>query len=787
MKFLFLLFTAILAGVSAIFAQSGSLQPTIDTPVYFDISPPLRAMYQPAVKPTDRSWKEWTVPNRFNPNEPAGDHLQPPFVDPVWQETMGSLVIDTIISNFEGINASGSVPPDTYGEAGPEHYFQVVNTSYAIFNKTGEVVFGPVPNGSIWQGIPNNANSGDAVVLWDEEAQRWLFSQFSLPNYPAGPFFQMIAVSQTADPMGAWYRYQYEFPYMPDYPKFGVWPDGYYMSSNNFGTGFSNNGAYGYDRDAMLSGDPDAVRISFTLQAGGAGFGFSTMYPSDCDGEFPPLGTPNYFGFIKRSGSQYFGIYEFHADFDEPSNSTFGNLLQLPVSAFNADLDGIPQLGTSIKLEDISDRLMYNNKFRKFNDHWAMVANHTVNVGGGRAGVRWYEFRKGSGAWTIHQEGTYAPQDGLSRWMGSMAIDTAGSIALGYSVSSATMYPSIRVTGRLVNDPLGEMTIEEKSIIEGGGSQTGMWSGRSRWGDYSGMSVDPSNPTTFWYTTEYYPTTSNSSWHTRIGSFTFDNIFSTAAGADPALFCQGDDTIQLSAMAYGGSGAYTWSWSSIPPGFASTSQNPVAIVTDTTRFIVETSDGSTTRSDTVMVTVVFPPEADAGPDTTICAWAGALELHGQASSYRYFVWGSFGDGEFEDDYALETLYYPGEQDRANGGTKIVLVAFAQSPCLGKIMDTLNLVIDPCTGMDDPRPEEMRLAILPNPASAQATLMITGIRAQQGTMTITSIEGKKVHQGLLEISEGRHETTLDLSGFRPGIYLVQVQSETGIAVEKLVVQ
>lgn len=783
MKHFYLPFLGILLGTSGLNAQTEFLGPTVDKAVFFDVSPPLRDMYREAPGNQDRSWKDGAVPNRFNDDT---DLKETPFVnDPLLQDYLGSLLTDTTISNFDGIGTSGSVPPDTYGEAGLDCYYQVVNTSYAIFNKTGELVFGPYPNHSVWMGMPNNDNSGDAVVLYDETADRWLFTQFSLPNYPSGPFFQMIAVSQTSDPTGSWYRYQYEFPLMPDYPKFGVWQDGYYMSSNNFGNqGFANNGAYGYDRTAMLAGDPDAVRISFTLQAGGGGF--NTIYPADCDGTLPPAGTPNYFGFIRRSSPQYFGFYEFHADFANPANSTFGNLIQLPVTSFSSQIDGIPQLGTNRVLETLSDRLMYRVQYRRFNGYDAIVTNHTVNVGSNRAGVRWYEFRKTTGNWSIYQEGTYAPADGHSRWMGSIAMDTAGTIALGYSISSSTIYPGIRYTGRLTNDPIGQMTIAEKTLINGGGCQTGIWSGRSRWGDYSAMSVDPANPTTFWYSTEYYASTSSSSWRTRIGSFTFDNVFSSFASAAPAKFCLGTDTVQLKALGYGGSGTYTYSWSSIPAGFTSNLQNPEVIPTDTTYYVCATSDGLQTRSDTTLVKVVYPPAAFAGNDTVICSWQPSIDIVGFATYYRTFVWGSYGDGSFSNIYELETTYYPGSEDKLNGGTDIVLVVFANTPCAGKIMDTMHLTIDACTAIGDQAADAIRMAIRPNPASERATLVVSGMQATSGHLRVTGMDGRTVQESQLNLPAGRSEFNLDLNGFTTGIYLVQLKTANGVLRERLVV-
>jgi len=783
MKHLSLLLMGILTGLSMGNAQNQPAGPVVDKPVYFDVSPPLRDMYLAMSANVDKSLKEYVVPNQFaNEEELPGN---PVVNDLVLQDAFGYLLSDTTITNFDGIGAGGSVPPDTYGEAGLDYYFQVVNTYFGIFNKTGEMVQGPYASSWVWQGMPNNANSGDAVVLYDEAADRWLFSQFSLPNYPSGPFYQMIAISQTSDPMGSWYRYQYDFSLMPDYPKFGVWQDGYYMSSNNFGTqGFVNCGAYGYDRAAMLAGDPDAVRISFTVVPGG---GFNSMYPSDCDGPLPPAGTPNYYAFVKRQDTQYFGIYEFHADFDTPTNSTFGNLLQLPVTAFNYQLNGIPQLGTSRVLDAISDRLMYRVQYRQFGNYEAIVTNHTVNVGSNRAGVRWYEFRKTTGDWYLYQEGTYAPADGHSRWMGSMAMDTAGTIALGYSISSSTLYPGIRYTGRLKNDPLGQMTMAERTIIDGGGCQTGIWSGRSRWGDYSAMSVDPANPTTFWYTTEYYATTSGSSWKTRIGSFTYEDVFSSYASATPSRFCLGSDTVQLYAMGYGGSGSYTYSWTSIPAGFTSDQQDPTVIPTDTTRYICATSDGTETRYDTTTVRVAFPPSVFAGNDTLMCDWQESIDLTGHVAYYRNFVWGSFGDGDFSDIYAMETTYYPGEDGRAAGGVDLLLLAFAESPCAGKVMDTLHLTIDPCTAIGEQAAEAVRMIIYPNPAQESATLVITSPEAFNAILTITSLDGRVVSQSALSLSASRNEIPVDLTGYSQGVYLVELKSDGVDLRRKMIVK
>ena len=260
------------------------LKPTVDLPVYFDISPPLRDMIKIAPTHIDDSWKGGAVKNYFRDDSTPQPGI-PDFMDPGLQNYLGPLTTDTTLQNFPGVaNVNGTVPPDTDGDVGPNHYFQVVNCSYAIYNKLGAKLSGPFASSTIWSGMPNNVNSGDAIVLYDEQSDRWLFSQFSLPS--GNTNYQMIAISQTPDPMGSWYRYQYSFPQLPDYPKFGIWPDGYYMTANRFTISngqYAGVGAYAYDRAAMLAGSATATRVSFTLSAGAEAYG---VLPSDCDGPF---------------------------------------------------------------------------------------------------------------------------------------------------------------------------------------------------------------------------------------------------------------------------------------------------------------------------------------------------------------------------------------------------------------------------------------------------------------------------------------------------------------------
>ncbi|MGH9787017.1 MAG: CARDB domain-containing protein, partial [Terriglobia bacterium] len=497
-----------------------------------DITIPLRHMPQippaPAVLGEIFERPRKLLPHREGSAAPEG------FTDPVLQGPTAQAGAPTTGANFEGVgNVNGVLPPDPSGDIGPNHYVQTVNLSFAIWNRSGGLLYGPVANKTLWQGFGGpcqTENDGDPIVLYDHLADRWLLGQFALPNYPLGPFYQCIAVSQTGDPTGAWHRYEFLMSQnkLNDYPKFGVWPDGYYMSINQFqcnvvGCNWGGQGAVVFERTAMLSGAA-ARMVYFDLFSTDPNLG--GMLPADLDGAtLPPAGALNSFLQVDDNAWGYSGdqlqIWQFSANWASPSSSTFTHLADLGTSAFDSNLCGysrncIPQPGTPRKVDAISDRLMYRLQYRHFGTHQSLLVNHTVDVNGSdRAGIRWYELRKSGGGWGIFQQGTYSP-DSIHRWMGSIAMNSLGDIALGYSKSSSSVFPSIYATGRLAGDAPGQMTQAEIPIVDGGGSQTHT---SGRWGDYSQMTVDATDDCTFWYTQEYYAVSGNAPWRTRVGSF----------------------------------------------------------------------------------------------------------------------------------------------------------------------------------------------------------------------------------------------------------------------------
>jgi hypothetical protein len=540
------------------------------TAVAFDQSPPLRNLATAQVAP--QALAEVDV-IEIRPD--SGPQIQDLGYsgDGALQRAVGDVqaaAIPAPDANFEGLSNEDNFnllgfrvnPPDPMGDVGPNHYVEMINLALAVYDKTGNVLLGPLPIGAVWEGFAIDDctdPSGDPVVLYDQLKDRWLLSQFTT----RGPvYYDCVAISQTGDPTGAYYRYAFvtqpdpELPggtFFPDYPKYGVWTDSYLMTTRDFGdmTGYGIS-VYALEKHKMLVGDPTARAVQFFLDSNIVPLSLigDGLLPADTDnvrkpysrGAAPIVGTQDD---DAAYGATFdaLNIFELDVRWKNPPIASLKLAAQLPVAEFDSifpcgpSRGCIPQPGI-VNPDQYIDILSYRQRptwrlaYRNFGTYETMVTNQSVEALPGIAGVRWYEIRRTGSAYTLHQQGTYAPEDGVHRWMGSAAMDGNGNIALGYSVSNGSdVYPGIRYTGRLAGDPLGQMTLGEGTVIDGTGVQT---TTNSRWGDYTSLNVDPTDDCTFWYVNEYYevsglplplpppplpPPGTTAPWQTRIASF----------------------------------------------------------------------------------------------------------------------------------------------------------------------------------------------------------------------------------------------------------------------------
>ena len=533
-----------------------------------DLSPPLRSLIQ-----SDR--EEIEVTSVQNPSPTPPDMTSPPAAKPVEQTTQGNRPSATVVANFDGLGVGfkgpqGTAilrnPSDNSLAVGRDHIFQIVNTRMAIFSKkgkqfsaTGEVVYGPVRTNTIFKGFGGaceTTNNGDAVVRYDQLADRWLVvmptfrrgaprsdqpkpgrdgepAQVSVPGKAdqpgsaaplfkpspelaqppqprgqptptplAGPYSMCYAVSTSGDPLGSYYRYEFLRALFPDYPRPAVWPDGYYVPTST-GDEVIQKHACVVEREKMLRGETAREQC---LIIDGVNF----LNNADLDGRsLPPKGAPNIM--MAAGGTQLKKILEddvilvwkFHVDWDNPANTNATGPEKVKVAPYHYLCGGqltncVPQPGTSTRLDSQGDKIMARLVYRKIGNRESVVAVHSVNTSSGGGGVRWYEFRVNKNRdIELYQQGTYAP-DGFHRWMASPAIDRQGNIGIGYSFGGSPNFAGQRFAGRLAKDPPGQLTLQENVLVEGEAPQTVM-----RWEDYTQTAVDPSDDCTVWYVGDY--------------------------------------------------------------------------------------------------------------------------------------------------------------------------------------------------------------------------------------------------------------------------------------------
>ncbi|MCB0206806.1 MAG: hypothetical protein KDH89_18460, partial [Anaerolineae bacterium] len=451
---------------------------------------------------------EFTLDREINPRLSTHTVFNPDYnpdfgPDPLLQaqKTAGPASPDafgTPILNFNGQGFTNVNPPDTVGDVGTSHYVQMINGSggalVRIYNKnTGAPIGSQFALDSLAPSGPCQNGAGDPIVLYDQAANRWLLSEFT----PPGQNHLCVYISKTADPGGQYWFYDFTTPNFPDYPKYGVWSDAYFVSTNESG----GPAAYALERSKMLNGQT-AQYVRRTAPSL-SGFSFQALTPADLDGPTaPPSGSPGIF--MRHRDTEVHGpsgypnadlleVWQFVVNWANTASSTFTKVADIQVSEFDSALCGlvsyscIPQPGTTIKLDPLREVVMNRLGYRNFSDRQVLVGNFATDVGSDRAGVRWFELRRTGANWTLYQEGTYAPGN-LNRWMGAIAMDKSGNIALGYNVANSSTYPGIRYAGRLATDPVGTLPQGEYTIVNGTGSN-----GSNRYGDYSAMSVDPSD------------------------------------------------------------------------------------------------------------------------------------------------------------------------------------------------------------------------------------------------------------------------------------------------------
>lgn len=531
------------------------------------------------------------------------------------------------IQNWTGISTNGMYPLDPTGAAGTQYYVQATNsTTYRVYNKTTGNIVTTGMLGNLW--APNSPNDGDPIVMYDRFADRWFISQF---GHSGNKIF--IAISQTNNPAGAYYTYTFTSPQFPDYLKFSIWSDGYYMTSNQ-----GAQKVFVFERDKMLNGDPSARAVYSSFNPpNGSGFFCPLSADADGNGGLPPVGTPcpifsysdNAWGTGNSDAIQIYNVAVNWQPTTPTASISFATAV--PTSPFdasyNSSWDDISQPGTTQKLDGIGGVLNYRAQWRKWPTYNSVVLTWGVKVNASVRSVMWCELRQDqSNIWSIYQQSIFSP-DTYNRWVGSIAMDDMGNIGLCYAVSgSSVKYPSLAYTGRMVNDPLNTMTFTEVTAIDGTISQTG---GINRFGDYSQTSLDPDG-LTFWHTGEYMGGNSNYQPRTRIYSFQLISPNSALVSINSSdadnVICSGSSMTFTATPTNGGDApTYQWQVNGVNVGSNSATYTTNTLTNGSVVTCVMTSSstsiGSPATSNSISVVVttpVAPTISIAGP-TSVCA------------------------------------------------------------------------------------------------------------------------------------------------------------------------
>lgn len=531
-------------------------------------TPPIRHLIP--LPETDAEKRKKAKSNRKPPQNfigrgkhaPYNPNALPQGTDPVRQYSSyrnNSIAVEPLV-NMEGLSANFGSPHDPTGDVGRDYYLQAINaTRLGVFDKEGNMVGNSFAANTIWSSL-GFSSAGDPIILYDQEVDRWIITEFPNGNQ------LLVAVSQTSDPLGSWDAYNFGTPNFPDYPKYGVWSNAYSVTTNEGGS--SNLPSYFIDREALLNGDDIVMIQRINLPGiGEGGPGFFVATPVDWSGLTPPPATQG--PMVLRMNDDAWGVaaqdqidvFSIDLDWDNPDNTTVSStsVVTAPYDSNPCSVSGfgfqcVPQGGSTTGLDGLPETILNQAHYRNFGTHEALVFTFIVDATAGQdlSGMRWMEFRRLPGeTWTVYQEGTYAPEDGLDRYAGSIAMDGFGNIALGYAASSEEEFVSIRYTGRRSTDPLGEMTIDEYVAADGINTINSF----GRFGDYSHMAIDPINDRTFWFTGEYGGNGSNNAT-TRIVAFeirvdTTDIAVSALLSPQNAPDLTANETVQIEVANYG--------------------------------------------------------------------------------------------------------------------------------------------------------------------------------------------------------------------------------------------
>jgi PKD repeat protein len=592
------------------FSQSEAIYPTkVSTAIYFDVLPSLKDLPKVDKQYYIDNWGRSVGDGEEHESKDAPNfaYWKDDGPDPVWQKQNGWFQSPkALINNYVG-QSSPYLPSDANGTVGPNHYMQTVNTTFAVYDKVGNLVAGPTAMNTLFSGVPGSSyNDGDPLILFDEQAQKWLAVEFSISG---SPYYMLIAVSQTNDPTGAWWRWSFVMNGIPDYEKMGIWHDGYYMGTNYGQLTSSYDDVYVFERSAMITGAASPQMVAFH-NSNKPQQAFHCIMPLDADGASAPASSPGQFITINDNawgGSDELRIYELAVNWTTPSSSTFTMTQQILVASFDSQFNetwgvgDIAQQGTTNLVDAQNYTLMTRGQYKNWGTSQSIVCCHTVDVDNtNHAGQRWYELEKTSqsdASWAIRQQGTYSP-DAHSRFNGSVAINDNHEIALGYNVSSSSMSPNIRYTGQSASSNTaanGLMDIIESASM----AQLTVQSQTSsnRWGDYSLMTVDPVDGVTFWYTNEYY----SSGKKTQIMSFTIGSSVLTAQFSGTPTSVAVGSTVTFTNASYGPYPitSYSWTFEGGTPGTA-TGQGPHTITYNTPGIYdvsLTVGDGSSTDSE----------------------------------------------------------------------------------------------------------------------------------------------------------------------------------------------